>query len=154
MGGRGWRVAGLAAVLALCGVIGAAAQDAAPQISQSTTDHSKLKELQKEFASGPEVTAACLSCHTEAAMQVKHSIHWKWEFENPSTGQILGKSHVVNSFCGTVASNEARCTSCHTGYGWTDMSAPPPSEATAVDCLACHDTSGQYTKLDSAAGHP
>ncbi|TCP42184.1 tetrathionate reductase family octaheme c-type cytochrome [Rhodovulum marinum] len=150
----GLRAAGLAAIIGLVGAFGAAAQDSAPQISESTTDHSKLKELQKDFASGPEVTEACLSCHTEAATQVKHSVHWKWEFENPSTGQLLGKSHVVNSFCGNVASNEPRCTSCHVGYGWTDMSEPPPAQDAAVDCLVCHDTSGQYAKLDSAAGHP
>ncbi|SIO16930.1 octaheme c-type cytochrome, tetrathionate reductase family [Rhodovulum sp. ES.010] len=131
-----------------------AAQEGAPQISESTTDHSKLEELQKDFASGPEVTEACLSCHTEAATQVKHSIHWKWEFESPTTGQTLGKRHVVNSFCGTVASNEPRCTSCHVGYGWEDMSAPPPDETVQVDCLVCHDTSGEYTKLATGAGHP
>lgn len=147
---------GTALLLAVAGLTGAepmAAQEA-PQISESTADHSKFKELQKEFASGPEVTEACLSCHTEAATQVKHSVHWKWEFENPTTGQILGKSHVLNSFCGNVASNEARCTSCHVGYGWDDMSSPPPQEDAAVDCLVCHDTSGQYGKLATGAGHP
>lgn len=125
-----------------------------PQISESTADHSKFKELQKDFASGPEVTEACLSCHTEAATQVKHSVHWTWEFENPKTGQTLGKSHVLNSFCGNVASNEARCTSCHIGYGWDDMDQPPPQQDAAVDCLVCHDTSDQYTKLATGAGHP
>ncbi|MBN2907169.1 MAG: tetrathionate reductase family octaheme c-type cytochrome [Rhodobacteraceae bacterium] len=133
----------------------ALAQDAAaPQISESTADHSKFKELQRVFTSGPEVTEACLSCHTEASKQMMHSIHYKWEFENPTTGQMLGKSHVLNSFCGNVASNEARCTSCHAGYGWTDMSQPPPADETRVDCLVCHDNSGQYTKLDTGAGHP
>ena len=34
-----------------------------------TTDHSKHDILKKEFTSGPEVTKACLSCHTEAALQ-------------------------------------------------------------------------------------
>lgn len=122
--------------------------------SKSTADHSKFEILQKEFTSGPEVTTACLSCHTEASTQVKHSVHWKWEYEHPETGQVLGKSKVINAFCGNVASNEPRCTSCHTGYGWEDMSQPPPEAANAVDCLVCHDTSGEYTKLSTGAGHP
>ncbi|TCP63336.1 octaheme c-type cytochrome (tetrathionate reductase family) [Rhodovulum bhavnagarense] len=143
----------LAVVLGMAGPAALWAQET-PQISESTADHSKFKELQKDFASGPEVTAACLSCHTEAATQVKHSIHWKWEFDNPTTGQTLGKRHVLNSFCGNVASNEPRCTSCHVGYGWDDMDQPPPAQDAAVDCLVCHDTSGQYTKLATGAGHP
>ena len=36
----------------------------------STADHSKFKELQKEFKNGPEVTKACLTCHTEASKQL------------------------------------------------------------------------------------
>jgi octaheme c-type cytochrome (tetrathionate reductase family) len=119
----------------------------------STADHSKFEILQQAFKSGPEVTAACLSCHTEADDQVMHSIHFKWEYES-SSGQLLGKSHVINAFCGNVAGNEARCTSCHAGYGWDDMNAPPPQQSTAVDCLVCHDRSGQYTKSSTGAGHP
>ncbi|MBK1635620.1 tetrathionate reductase family octaheme c-type cytochrome [Rhodovulum adriaticum] len=152
------RYLGLMPAVLACALGGAMApavwaQDA-PQISESTADHSKFEALQKDFASGPEVTEACLSCHTEAATQVKHSVHWTWEFDNPTTGQTLGKSHVLNSFCGNVASNEARCTSCHVGYGWDDMDQPPPAQDAAVDCLVCHDTSGQYTKLATGAGHP
>lgn len=121
---------------------------------ESTADHTKFETLKKQFASGPEVTQACISCHTEASDQVMHSIHFKWDFDHPGTGQKLGKSHVINSFCGSVAGNEARCTSCHTGYGWNDMSQPPPQKTDAVDCLVCHDRSGQYTKSATGAGHP
>jgi len=122
--------------------------------SESTADHSTFEILKKPFASGPDVTEACLTCHTEAAKQVQGSIHWKWDFTHPETGQQLGKSRVINSFCGNVASNEPRCTSCHAGYGWDKMSDGPPKEETAVDCLICHDTSGNYTKLAAKAGHP
>lgn len=122
--------------------------------STSTTDHSKLEPLMREFSSGPEVTAACLSCHTEAGEQVMHSIHYSWDYAHPATGQDLGKRRVLNNFCGNVVSNEARCTSCHTGYGWEDMRVEAPPDPTRVDCLACHDGSGQYTKLNNQAGHP
>ena len=157
--------AALAGAIMLALTAGAGAEEAAtPRAPEgpravmgehaSTADHSKFEILKKQFASGPEVTGACLSCHTEASDQVMHSIHFKWDFTHPATGQKLGKSNVINSFCGSVAGNEPRCTSCHAGYGWEDMSQPPPQQSTAVDCLACHDRSGQYTKTATGAGHP
>ena len=132
----------------------AAATEAAIAAINSTADHSKFEVLKKPFASGPEVTQACLSCHTEASDQVMHTVHWQWDYIQPETGQVLGKSNVLNSFCGNVAGNEARCTSCHAGYGWTDVRADAPTDPTRVDCLACHDTSGQYAKQDNQAGNP
>ncbi|MCV2892324.1 tetrathionate reductase family octaheme c-type cytochrome [Lentibacter sp. XHP0401] len=130
----------------------ASAQQSLP--NTSTADHSQFKILQQDFKSGPEVTEACVSCHTQADDQFMHSIHFTWEFDHPVTGQKLGKRNVVNSFCGNVAGNEARCTSCHAGYGWEDMSVTPQEQGVTADCLVCHDTSGQYTKADSKAGHP
>lgn len=131
-------------VLAILGAFMALAAPAAAQTatsgdrSESTTDHSRLKPLMREFASGPEMTAACVSCHTEAADQVMRTLHCTWDFTNPATGQKLGKRNVLNSFCGNVATNETRCTSCHSGYGWDDMRVAAPADPTAVDCLACH----------------
>lgn len=120
--------------------------------SGGTADHTKFEILQKDFKSGIEVTAACLTCHTEASKQVKQSLHWTWDMENKKTGQRLGKRHVINSFCGNVTSNEPRCTSCHVGYGWDDMAKTPPDDDSRVDCLICHDTSRTYTKLANKAG--
>ncbi len=138
----------------LCLVLGMAQATAAPPTPQaSTTDHSKLKELQGPFASGPEVTQACIGCHTEAAKQVQGSIHWTWELNNPDTGQRLGKKHVVNSYCVAITSNYPRCTSCHVGYGWKDGSFDFSAEQN-VDCLVCHDTTGSYKKFPTGAGHP
>jgi hypothetical protein len=47
----------------------AAADPALEQLLKCTADHSKFKALQQEFNSGPEVTKACLSFHTQAAKQ-------------------------------------------------------------------------------------
>ena len=69
----------------------AQAQEAKPLKLTTTADHTKFKELQREFSSGPEVTKACLSCHTEAAGQIHRTKHWKWEYLNPETKQMLGK---------------------------------------------------------------
>lgn len=140
----------LVAVLALL-VVALAAQ--AEPAQASTADHSRFEALQGPFASGPDVTRACLKCHTEASHQVMDSMHWTWSRENPATGQMVGKRHTMNSFCGSPISNEPRCTSCHVGYGWTDLSQDMTDPAT-VDCLACHDTTGAYKKVPTDAGHP
>ncbi len=136
----------LLAIFVLAGAFGG------PAIA-STADHSRFEALQGPFASGPDVTRACLKCHTEASHQVMDSIHWTWSKQNPATGQMVGKRHTMNSFCGSPISNEPRCTSCHVGYGWKDLQTDMTDPGT-VDCLACHDTTGTYTKVPTAAGHP
>lgn len=122
--------------------------------SPSTADHTQFKQLQGPFSTGSDVSKACLSCHTEAAQQLQQTTHWTWEFEHPETGQMLGKRHVVNSFCGAASSNEDFCSACHIGYGWDDMRQAPPTDGSNVDCLVCHDSTGGYKKMSGAAGHP
>lgn len=123
------------------------------QKSSSTADHSKFEVLQEQFATAPDVTKACLTCHTEASKQIHKTTHWNWKITHPETGQVLGKKRVVNSFCGSITTNYARCTSCHIGYGWKDDSFDFASEEN-VDCLVCHDTTDTYKKFPTAAGHP
>lgn len=125
----------------------------AKEKSSSTADHSKFKELEGPFATGPDVTKACLECHTEAAKQIMHTKHWTWEYTNPKTGQKLGKKNVINNFCTSIQSNQTFCTACHIGYGWSDSSFDFDRE-TNVDCVVCHDTTGGYKKLPGLSGHP
>lgn len=128
------------------------ARDAASeQLLKSTADHSKFKALQQEFNSGPEVTKACLSCHTEAARQIQKTVHWTWEYRSPE-GQLVGKKHVINNFCTSVASNEADCAACHIGYGWKDDKSFFATQVN-VDCLICHDTTGTYRKPIGFSGN-
>ena len=121
------------------------------KLLRSTSDHTKFKALQQVFNSGPEVTKACLSCHTEASKQLHRTQHWKWEFVN-ADGQVLGKKHIINNFCTTPNSNEASCNTCHIGYGWKDDTFDFTSEVN-VDCLVCHDTTGNYRKQPGLAGN-
>ena len=58
---------------------------------------------------------------------------------------------MLNNFCTNLRTNEPRCTSCHTGYGWEDASFDF-SDDTRVDCLVCHDTTGTYHKAPKDAG--
>lgn len=145
-----------AAVFGLSPVAAQQQEKSAPAVpgTGTTADHSKFEILKQDFKSGPEVTKACLSCHTEAADQVMHSIHWKWDYTNPATGQQLGKRNVINAFCGNVASNEARCTSCHAGYGWHDTRQPIALQQDKTDCLVCHASTKLYSKQDNLAGLP
>jgi len=129
----------------------AAAED--KKESTSTADHTKFKELQKEFKSGPEVTKACLTCHTEAAKQIQKTKHWTWEFLNPDTKQMLGKKHIINNFCTAVESNQKFCTACHVGYGWEDQKFDFAKQEN-VDCLVCHESTGTYRKIPGLSGHP
>jgi octaheme c-type cytochrome (tetrathionate reductase family) len=117
--------------------------------------HYKLQELQKEFASGPEVTRTCLTCHTERGNEVLHTSHWKWQREEEIEGKgvvPLGKRNILNNFCIGVSGSEATCTRCHVGYGWEDKNFDF-TIAENIDCLVCHDNTGTYKKGKGMAGH-
>ena len=130
----------------------AAAEAGSAKILKSTADHGKFKELKQEFNSGPEVTKACLGCHTEAAKQIHKTEHWNWEYKS-AEGQLLGKRRVINNFCTSITSNEADCAACHIGYGFKDEKFDFTSEVN-VDCLVCHDTTGKYKKPIGFSGNP
>ncbi|MFO1281513.1 MAG: tetrathionate reductase family octaheme c-type cytochrome [Burkholderiales bacterium] len=152
-----WSAGAIGAMAQMAPAAGTAAPAPAAQkvaaVSTSTADHTKFKELQRDFKSGPEVTKACLACHTEAAKQVHKTKHWTWDFLNPDNGQRLGKKNVINNFCTAVPSNYTFCTACHIGYDWKDANYDFTAEE-KVDCLVCHDRTGTYKKLPGLAGHP
>ncbi|OGA53188.1 MAG: cytochrome C [Betaproteobacteria bacterium RIFCSPLOWO2_12_FULL_63_13] len=137
----------------LAGVLSAMLMLAANAVF-AKTDHSTL--IKGPFASGPEVTKACLQCHAEQAGAFMKTAHWTWSSRQklPGGDEIrLGKINAVNNFCIALPSNEPRCTSCHAGYGWKDANFDF-SKTENVDCLVCHDTTGTYRKYPTAAGHP
>ncbi|MES9972592.1 MAG: tetrathionate reductase family octaheme c-type cytochrome [Candidatus Thiodiazotropha sp.] len=119
---------------------------------ESTADHGKFESLEGPFESGPEVTKACLACHTEAGRHFKESIHWTWEYKNPDTGQTLGKKHLINTFCTNARGNEGMCAQCHAGYGWKDEAFDFDDESN-IDCLVCHDRTGTYYKTPNSMGN-
>ncbi len=118
------------------------------------TDHSAL--MPGPYTSGEEVTRACLECHQSEGHEVLKTVHWKWEGEPaelPGRAEpvAMGKKNVINNFCISVYSNWPGCTSCHAGYGWEDDTFDF-SNPEKVDCLVCHEQSGQYAK--AAGGYP
>ena len=118
-----------------------------------TADHSKHAILQGNFTEPEEVTAACLSCHNEAAAQIHQTIHWTWKCPYDPNGEMGKNGLTVNNFCIAVPSNEPRCTSCHAGYGFKDKNFDF-STPEAIDCLVCHDRTGTYKKFPAGAGYP
>jgi len=64
-----------------------------------TADHSEHEILKQPFTTGEAVTAACLSCHNQAAIQFHKTIHWTWidPLEDPSLR--VGKGGLIfNNF--------------------------------------------------------
>jgi octaheme c-type cytochrome (tetrathionate reductase family) len=122
-------------------------------LTGGTADHAKLEALKGPFASGPEVTRACLSCHTETGHHFMKSVHWTWEYRDPSTGQALGKRHLVNNFCTNARGNEGMCAQCHAGYGWKDETFDFGNQEN-IDCLVCHDSTGTYYRTPATKGNP
>ena len=119
-------------------------------------DHKDLYDGLGELTTGPEVTAACLTCHEDAGDQVIHTAHWKWEsdpvaIEGRDGLFSTGKKNTINNFCIGIQGNWAACTACHAGYGWEDADFDFEQQGN-VDCLVCHDNSGTYRK--GPAGQP
>lgn len=64
-----------------------------------TADHTKHEALKQTFDSGPEVTKACLSCHSEAAAQIHKTIHWTWVDPASPKDKPMGKGALtVNNY--------------------------------------------------------
>jgi octaheme c-type cytochrome (tetrathionate reductase family) len=113
-----------------------------------SVDHSKLPALQQDFAAPRDVTAACLSCHTERGREVLSSSHWNWTRREYIPGRgihTVGKKNILNNFCIGTSSNLEGCSSCHAGYGLTGDDFDF-TDARNIDCLACHDQTGTYAK--------
>lgn len=116
-----------------------------------TAVHANFEVLDDEFDYAPDVTLACLECHSEAAKQVHQTFHWTWA--KKIDGKMVGKSqNGFNNYCVSARGNES-CTQCHTGYGWRNEDFDLTEEEN-VDCLVCHDTTGTYKKNAASSGHP
>jgi octaheme c-type cytochrome (tetrathionate reductase family) len=117
-------------------------------------DHAAF--FNQPFKSGQDVTRACLQCHEDSASEMMKTAHWEWlgdEVEIPGHEKPMriGKSNLINNFCIGINGNQASCTRCHAGYGWKDDTFDFDDQS-RVDCLVCHDWTGNYTK--TAAGYP
>lgn len=122
------------------------------------TGHRNTEILKGPFKAGSQVTVACLSCHKEAGNELVQTVHWKWQGPSPfmtghETDVIQGKRTTINNFCISPNSNLPRCTQCHAGYGQMDANYDFTNQSN-IDCLVCHDQTGEYKKNPKAAGNP
>lgn len=125
----------------------------AGKAAYTVVDHSDREILQQTFARSEDVTRACLSCHVEAAAEVQKTIHWTM-IRPTDPEKKTGKAGIsFNNFCISLSSNEPRCTSCHVGYGFGDKNFSLGA-VEKVDCLVCHDLSGNYRKFPAKGGYP
>ena len=111
------------------------------------------QEIAGPFANPMKVTRKCLECHEDAAHDIMQTSHWTWKLKQDydQRGQVdRGKMNAVNNFCISINGNWTRCTSCHIGYGWKDENFDC-SDTSRIDCLVCHDTTGNYKKPGPAA---
>jgi hypothetical protein len=134
-----------------------------------------IAALNKDFASGPAVTAECLNCHSARADQLLGSTHFTWLGDSTTVGQIhVGKRNLINNFCVAVPSNEGRCLQCHPSYSSAPTKDPatgavaantgpmylwaanPAVDKTKIDCLVCHANIGtsRYVKAPAPFGAP
>lgn len=136
------------------------------------------RPLHGPFANGYAATAACVSCHPQAATEVMASQHFTWAGPTPdlvaadlttlvNPGDI-GKTKLINNFCVATASNDKRCDQCHAGYGGDPDATRPQKSArrytaadssipltSRVDCLICHaDPATKYAKDPKNFGNP
>lgn len=125
-------------------------------IKKAPVDHSKFAILQQKFNRPQDVTLACLSCHTERHKEVMVNNHFTWDRmeEILNHGVVsVGKKNILNNFCVGIGSNEAMCSKCHAGYGWSDTTFNFKAKEN-IDCLVCHDKTGTYKKGNSGMPTP
>ncbi|SJZ62685.1 tetrathionate reductase family octaheme c-type cytochrome [Selenihalanaerobacter shriftii] len=118
-------------------------------------DHSMF--IKGPFDSGKDVTKKCISCHSEEAEDVQHSIHYQWEGKTSTIkgnkNKSLGKKDDINGFCISTPANEQRCAQCHAGYGYGTEEFSFEDQ-TNIDCLVCHADLSKYKKAKKDWGRP
>ncbi len=125
--------------------------DPRAQVPEHSAHLSHVNLMEGPYATGQEVTAACLECHQDAATQVMKTSHWTWESQ-PFTVSwrdeeiTIGKINQINNFCIGALGNQKQCMSCHAGYGWQESAAYDFSNPYNVDCLVCHAETNEYAK--------
>lgn len=124
--------------------------------SAQTADHRQFAALKRKFKDGSEVTRACLTCHNEAAEAIQGTSHWHWLGDKVAVPghngeHRIGKKDLINNFCIGIRSNEESCSGCHISYGWKGGHFDF-SRKDQIDCIACHDGTGEYVKKIGGEG--
>lgn len=122
-----------------------------------TPDHDSLAVFTGK--PGPrDVTAQCLTCHEKTGRDILNTAHWNWMGLTPS---IAGHEHdittglvkVIDNYTITMCPKLVNTDAFHIGYGLgcDDFDFNNPGD---IDCLVCHDTTGEYQKNGVKDGLP
>ena len=102
-------------------------------------------------------TSDCLKCHGLIGADMLMRAHFTWQGVSSNITGFEegphGKNDLINNFCVAVPTNEGRCAQCHAGYGYADNTFDF-NDMSNVDCLVCHDQTGNYAKAPKTAGLP
>ncbi len=113
------------------------------------------KVFTRILANGYQSPADCRICHENVILDLQQTGHWKWRGTSVNIAgreaETHGKRDLLNAFFIGVPSNEARCSQCHPGFGWTDATFDFAG-LNGVDCFICHDTTGTYAKHPTSGG--
>lgn len=134
---------------ALLAAFGAAAE-------AQTADHHRFAALKRKFKDGSAVTRACLTCHEDAAESIQGTAHWNWLGDKVVVPghkgeRRIGKKDLINNFCIGIRTNEKSCSGCHISFGWKSGHFDF-SRKDQIDCIACHDGTGDYVKKIAGEG--
>lgn len=122
-----------------------------------TPDHSSLVRI--AAAGDPRsVTAECIRCHETSARDILKTAHWNWRGTTPDVAghehsNDLGFINNVDNYFLSVGANMKEFSDIHIGYGSID-DRYPFSDAASIDCLVCHDTTGEYRREKGSSGKP
>lgn len=114
-----------------------------------TPDHTSLVQLTPQ-ASSREITAHCLDCHQLSGEDILKTSHWTWKGHVPHvTGSKAQATTIVKTVLNTcnfaTGATYQQCSTCHIGTHW-ESTGYDFSDASRIDCLVCHDTTGTYEK--------
>ena len=80
--------------------------------------------------------------------------HWTWNVAKDGKDGYGKSTHLVNNYCiSIIGGNTEGCARCHAGYGFKDKSFDFTKQEN-VDCLVCHDTTGDYEKEKGGLPNP
>jgi octaheme c-type cytochrome (tetrathionate reductase family) len=121
-----------------------------------TPDHSKLVTV-TEKDTPQHVTAHCLDCHDRVGGDVLKSAHWNWKGLTPFISghehENIGLSEMIDNYTITMLPNLVETWSFHIGYS-PNGGRFDPANTRNIDCLVCHDTTGNYRKDEKRNGLP
>ncbi len=117
--------------------------------NNATASPSEHDLITGPFTDVTKVTTQCIECHVQQGTHILRSNHWTWKRNKTIDGepQVFSKKNGLVYFAVAAGGNPSQCLTCHISSNLHDERFDPTSP-TNIDCLACHDTTGTYKRLE------